>query len=312
MPKVSVIIPAYNRAHCIQRAIQSVQSQTYKDLEIIVINDGSTDNTGEIVKSIPDDRIRYICCETNRGAGAARNEGMKAAEGSYIAFLDSDDEWLPEKIEKQIALMESLPEDWSICLTGGYITKNECANGVFRPDPNLNGNVFRLYALGRIPFLTPTIIIRRICTDRAGLFDERLWRGQDCEFFLRILKLYKLAVIPEALVIVHLETTKLNSPTFVSQVESSRLAILQKHEAEIRGELGLYATRYFRGNTFLIISEAKFRGGAFVGGLKYFIRAVVTFPLMSPRRYARILAIALWQTRLVQRLGAFSMRFRRC
>ena len=122
---------------------------------------------------------------------------------------------------------------------------------------------------------------------------------------------YKLSVLPDVLAVVHLETMKSNSPIFASRVESSRLTILQKHEAEIRDELGRYAASCFRGNTFWLIAEAKFRSGDFAGGLKYFLRAVVVFPLMSPRRYAQILVVALGLTGFVQRLGLFLWRLRR-
>jgi len=91
-PTVSVIIPTYNRAHTIGRAIKSVLNQTYQDFEIIVVDDGSTDNTEEVVKSFRDKRIRYIQHKKNKGAAAARNTGIKSAKGKYIAFQDSDDD----------------------------------------------------------------------------------------------------------------------------------------------------------------------------------------------------------------------------
>ena len=108
-PKVSVIIPTYNRAHLVGRAIRSVLNQTYQDFEIIVVDDGSTDNTEEVVKSFNDPRIRYIRHEKNRGGSAACNTGIRAARGEYIAFQDSDDEWLPEKLEKQMQVFENTP-----------------------------------------------------------------------------------------------------------------------------------------------------------------------------------------------------------
>lgn len=101
IPTVSVVIPTYNRAHLVGRAIQSVLNQTYQDFEIIVVDDGSTDNTEEVVKSFNDPRIRYIRHDQNRGGSAARNTGIKMARGEYIAFQDSDDEWLPEKLESR-------------------------------------------------------------------------------------------------------------------------------------------------------------------------------------------------------------------
>src|SRR4030043_1337098 len=103
-PTVSVIIPTYNRAHLVGRSIRSVLNQTYQDLEVIVVDDGSKDNTAEIVRGITDPRIVFLKHEKNRGVSAARNTGLKAARGKYIAFQDSDDEWLPQKLEKQLEL----------------------------------------------------------------------------------------------------------------------------------------------------------------------------------------------------------------
>jgi glycosyltransferase involved in cell wall biosynthesis len=101
-PSVSVIIPTYNRAHLVLRAIQSVLSQTFADFELIVVDDGSVDNRREAVARFDDPRIQYIRLERNRGLGAARNVDTDAARGEYIAFLDSDDEWLESKLAEQL------------------------------------------------------------------------------------------------------------------------------------------------------------------------------------------------------------------
>ena len=105
-PGISVIIPTYNRAHLISRSAKSVLAQTYPDFELIIVDDGSGDNTEEIIEALADPRIRYLRHESNRGVSAARNTGIRAARGDYIAFQDSDDEWLPQKLEKQLGLFE--------------------------------------------------------------------------------------------------------------------------------------------------------------------------------------------------------------
>src|SRR5690349_3602213 len=107
MPKVSVIIPTYNRAQFIARAVDSVLEQTYKDFEIIVIDDGSSDNTQEILKAY-EGKIRYVY-QQNKGISAARNRGIQEAKGEYIAFLDSDDVWKPEKLSVQVAILDVNP-----------------------------------------------------------------------------------------------------------------------------------------------------------------------------------------------------------
>jgi len=100
-PTVSVIIPTYNRAHLLDRAIRSVLDQTYQDFELIVVDDGSSDPTAEVIATFADPRIYYLRHEKNRGAAAARNTGIEASQGDYVAFLDSDCEWLPKKLLKE-------------------------------------------------------------------------------------------------------------------------------------------------------------------------------------------------------------------
>lgn len=116
-PTVSVILPTYNRAHLLERAIQSVLDQTYPDFEIIVVDDASIDNTVNIIKGIINERIRYIRHEKNKGAAAARNTGIKLAKGKYIAFQDSDDEWLRDKLEKQIKIFETVSPEVGVVYT---------------------------------------------------------------------------------------------------------------------------------------------------------------------------------------------------
>lgn len=284
MATVSVIIPTYNRAGVIRRSIDSVLAQTFDDMEIIVIDDGSTDNMGEIVQSIPDERIRYIPCETNRGTSAARNEGLKVAQGKYIAFLDSDDEWLPEKIEKQVALMESLPAEWGVCHTGARIIKDGSIKTTFIPKPVRNKKLLLRFVFGKFHFFTPSLMIRSACFDHVGHFDERLWRWEDRELLLRIFRLYKLAVISEPLVVIHMATTK----NLHALVESSCLTTLYKHERGIRDNLSWCSARRFRSVAFRAIGEVKLRAGETVDGSKYLLRSLCLYPFITPIQYVKL------------------------
>ena len=111
MAAVSVIITTYNRAHLVGKAIKSVLNQTFQDFELIVVDDGSTDNTEEVINSFNDTRIRYIRHKINKGGNAARNTGLRNSKGEYIAFLDSDDEWLPEKLERQLEVFKKSQDE---------------------------------------------------------------------------------------------------------------------------------------------------------------------------------------------------------
>lgn len=132
---ISVILPTYNRAHLLIRALNSILIQTYQDFEILVIDDCSSDNTQCIIEEFKDDRIIYIRHENNRGVAAARNSGLAAAKGQYIAFLDSDDEWLPTKLQRQLESFQDATPDIGIIYTGACWVKDSIK--VHVPSPNL-------------------------------------------------------------------------------------------------------------------------------------------------------------------------------
>lgn len=204
--KVSVIIPTYNRAHVIARAVQSVLEQTYANFELLVVDDGSTDDTKQIIEYAEDDRIRYICLEKNGGASHARNVGIQMAECEYIAFLDSDDEWMPEKLERQMQIMRQAPETVGLvyCRMSGVNRKGEVS---FCPDldiakERLEGNLFSVLMKENM-IGTPTVLVRKKCLEQAGGFNESLTCIEDWELFLRIAQDWEIAFAEETLVSVH-------------------------------------------------------------------------------------------------------------
>lgn len=203
-PKVSVIIPTHNRAHLIGRSIQSVLNQTYQDFEIIVVDDGSTDNTREVIKEFQrkDKRINYTKHDKNKGGSAARNTGIKASRGEYIAFQDSDDEWLPEKLEKQIEVFKKEPAEVGIVYSDMWrITKNE-KRYFYSPKIMPKDKIIYEQALdyGVSNIGIQTSLIKKEVFDKAGMFDEKFPRFIDLEFFIRLSKHYYFFHIEEPLV----------------------------------------------------------------------------------------------------------------
>jgi glycosyltransferase involved in cell wall biosynthesis len=302
MPKVSVVIPTYNRAHLLPLAIGSVQSQTLGDTEIIVVDDGSTDDTEAIVTSTPDRRIRYVRSSTNQGSGAARNRGVEVAQGEYIAFLDSDDEWLPAKLEKQIRLMESVDRSVGICRTGFLCCRPNGRELSFYADPAEDADALKLHIEGRLQYVTPSLIFRRACL-HGNWFDERLRRGQDSDLLLVVLRKTRLVSLPEPLVKVHVGKHIPSS----TAVESARLRILDKHREWIRQECPGLEKR-FEANQYRIIAESKFRTGNIWSGCRYALRcyrAWQRWPLGTYLRTAghmgasilRAMQIGLWPKR---------------
>lgn len=197
----SVVIPAYNREKTIKRAIDSVLRQTYQNFEIIVVDDGSTDGTKDVVLSIHDDRIRYIYQE-NQGAQVARNHGLHLANGDYISFLDSDDEWLPGFLE---TVRDKFFDDISLgcvyCLTG--ITDITGHIRLARED-RLEGNIYA-EALQQGYITSPSALsMKRSCFDEIGEWDVDFKACQDDDICFRLAKKYKFALIPEILALVHI------------------------------------------------------------------------------------------------------------
>jgi len=197
MPRVSVIIPTYNYARFIEQAIESVLVQSYRDFEIIVVDDGSTDNTEEVVAKF-DNRVHYIR-QANRGPNAARNTGIRAARGEFIAFLDADDLWLPEKLALQIELAAARPEAGLIY--GGILLFDSATQAVigYAPLSRLHeGWVMRHLYMDQ--FVTsPTPLIRREVFEQVGIFDERCMRSDDWDMWLRIAASYQFALVPKPL-----------------------------------------------------------------------------------------------------------------
>ena len=142
MPKVSVVIPTRNRAAFLQAAIQSVLNQTFQDFEIIVVDDASADQTAQVIQSFTDPRINYIRHETNKGQGVTRNDGINQASGEYVALLDDDDEWLPEKLEKQVRLLDSSPSKVGLVYTGFCKVDGSSKRVINRVIPEKRGQVF--------------------------------------------------------------------------------------------------------------------------------------------------------------------------
>ena len=197
MSTVSVIIPTRNRAAVLGEAIECVLAQTYQDWELIVVDDGSTDNTAEVIKqySAHDARIRSAQ-QVHRGAAEARNRGIGLARGSLIAFLDDDDRWVKEKLAVQCRFLRDCPDvDWVysyMWIMGRDGKKAEIRGQVIRSFCEL----FRGYLVG-----TPTVMVRRECFDRAGLFNVELMGCEDTEMFLRLAKHCRFACIPKPMTI---------------------------------------------------------------------------------------------------------------
>jgi len=198
--KVSVILPTYNRSRMISEAIDSVLNQTFKDFELIVVDNYSTDNTESAVQSYRDKRIRYYKNHNHGLVSVSRNYGIEKSGGEYIAFLDDDDLWLPEKLEKQLILLDSNKElglvysDYYNMDSNGNLIGEPC----FRSLKPFRGNVFNeLIVVNFVPQLT--VLIRREALDVVGGFNLKYRIAQDYDLWLRIAERYLIDFTEEPL-----------------------------------------------------------------------------------------------------------------
>jgi len=223
LPLATVVIPTYKRPDFLSRAIDSILGQTYENIEIIVVDDNSSDSVDrKITESLMKEyenksNICYLQHPSNLGGSAARNTGLKIARGEYITFLDDDDEFAENKIERQIACLENLDESWGCCYSAYRIVKSENLSQV--SNETRSGNLY-VEALMRTLFMGSgsNLLLRKSVVDEVQGYDESFVRNQDIEFLVRILEKYKIAYIDEELLLIHQEVREVNR-TFVEVEE---------------------------------------------------------------------------------------------
>lgn len=197
---VSVVIPTHNRVDLLPRAIESVLKQTYDNFEIIVVSDGSTDNTEEVVKKYADNdsRVKYIGYMPARGGNVARNIGIEASQGEYVAFLDDDDEWLSEKLSKQVGLLEK-DDNVGMVYTGVHIIYvNEKVE--YNSMSKVFGDLKRRILIDNCIGTTSTVVLRKSILEKSGMFDVELKALQDYDLWIRIAQYSKVDVVPEPMI----------------------------------------------------------------------------------------------------------------
>jgi len=293
MPKVSVIIPAYNSGKHICEAIDSVLNQTFKDFELIVVDDGSTDDTKKkIIKYI--DKIVYVYQE-NAGASAARNLGIVKSSGGYIAFLDSDDIWLPRKLEQSIEFLEKKGFDW-MCTSRFSITeKGEKIERRVEPESGIcdeTGKVNRLeVCLFNLNFnlaLTSTVLIKRKCFEVCGIFDEKLKICEDLDLFIRF-KEYGLTCgyLDKLLTIKRSHATSLSRNSPLKSLEYT-IEVAKKHAKILC--LNKFLTGKLYGEFWWKIALAYYLNGSFWNATKYSLISFYYYPsatkLLKMSRYS--------------------------
>lgn len=231
MPRVSVLIPTRNRAALLQRAVASVQRQTFQDFEILIADDASEDDTPAIVESIGDPRVRYYRHRHNGGVASTRNTLVAHAAGEYVAFIDDDDEWLSDKLERQLALVESSQHAAAIVFTG-FQEVDDAGRPMAEHRPSQEGWVFDAILTRAVITPTSTLLVRRSCFEAVGPFDDELRYGEDLDMWLRLARQFEFRALPAPLVLYHIHPNALTRN--YRAIVSGLRRLLHRYEGELR------------------------------------------------------------------------------
>ena len=241
-PRVSVVIPTYNRSALLGEAVESVLAQTYSNLEVVIVDDGSTDGTSEVVRRSFGDhpRIRYFYQE-NGGVVSAKNAGIRRARGELVGLLDDDDIWYPEKLEQQIELLNANP-DAGMCFSDMLITDGGENNSRFFEGARFNGvvSIEHLVQSNFIP--ASTVLIRRTCLESVGLFDASVPIAEDFELSIRIVATHPVVYVDRVLSVYR----RLDRPQLCDNrlvLHGSRARALQKNRDLILNSARSWANR---------------------------------------------------------------------
>lgn len=230
MSNVSVIIPTFNRAKLLPGAIESLLAQTLHDSEVIVVDDGSTDETQRVIQKYGN-QVRYIRISHSGLPAIARNVGIRAASRGIIAFLDSDDEWLPEKLAKQVAILGAQAEVGLVCANAYLLEADQAVPSrlLLRPGQGSSGNVFP-YLLRDNFVITSTVLVRRSLLDRVGLMDESrtLKAVEDYDLWLRLAAVTDICYLDEPLAVYKDFASSVRSDRAGYQHWQAKLTILEQ------------------------------------------------------------------------------------
>jgi len=230
---ISVVIPAYNRAGTILVCLKSVLAQTFSPFEVIVVDDCSTDETVRLVRSLDDPRVRCISLDKNSGAQAARNRGIMEAKGDWIAFQDSDDEWLSSKLEKQVKALEGVDYDpWTVVHTNSVWFDTPAGQRLSFEIPVVEGdNVYPLLLSGPAPMFQG-MLVSHSALKRIGYLDEKVPSFQEWDTSIRLAQYCRFIYLREPLFIYHLHSGETISKNKLQDINGYQF-VIQKFRDEI-------------------------------------------------------------------------------
>jgi len=278
MPKVDVIIPAYNAARYLPTAIESVIAQTFEDWRIQLVDDGSTDNTAEVVARFLErlgPKLNYIR-QPNGGLPAARNAAIRHSTAEFLALLDADDVWLPCRLSESLEAFEGRPR---VGLTYGFNQRIDPEGKIIdvadRRQKNGEGKIAPFLYMKKVDLPCPTITFRKVCIDEVGMFDETLRATEDRDLWFRIALRYEVALVPKVTALYRVSPNSMSSDS--GRMLQARLQFIEKHYGA--PGCGMVARQIALSRVYKEQAEALLRGQQRWAALRTSLRALAMYPL---------------------------------
>lgn len=291
MPLISVVIPVFNGQNTIKETVESVLCQTFQDYELIIINDGSTDSTVEVILSISDPRIKLFNYP-NAGLSASRNRGVTHAKGEYISFIDADDLWTPDKLEKQLNKLQENPQAVLAYSWTDYI--NESSKFLYSGSHiTANGNVYEKLLLTNFLENGSNPLIRRQVLTEVGGFDESLSAAEDWDMWLKLAIRYEFAAVPSTQILYRVSTRSMSSN--VLKQERASLQVIEKAFSQAPKSL-YYLKQQSFSNLYLYLTIKSLEGNVTrskaIVAFRYYLNAVKNDISLLQRR-TKLMAV-IW------------------
>lgn len=278
---VSVVIPVFNREEFVGAAIQSVLKQSYRHFEIIVVDDGSTDNTKDVVSSYGD-AVRYVYID-NSGPSVARNVGIRIAKGDYIAFLDSDDLWDSQKLKVQMKEFENDKALGALFTNARYINSEGSIikESMAGKDYVFSGNFLLEVSAYRFPHASDTILLRKIVLENCGIFNESLRLAEDIDLWVRIALKYKVGYINEVLASIRVHQVSLMQQSTVGLLRKQAMHVLERYRKDLASHIDNFD--YYIAQSLDFIGNDVLLQGARRDAFVYYLQALRLTPICLKR-----------------------------
>ncbi|BFN32689.1 hypothetical protein VHTUMSATKI_28840 [Vibrio harveyi] len=279
---VSVIIPTFNRPELLRNAIFSAISQTYKNIEVIVIDDASTEDNSGVIDTFENKTISYIRLDSSKGANYARNLGVSVSKGDYIAFLDDDDEWLESKIESQLNLIEEDP-DIGLVYTGARVVDLSCDNEYFIY-PKEVGDLSNKILISNYIGTTSSVLMKKSIFDQVLGFDELMPQLQDYDLWIRVSQVTKIGAISTPLInyYIHRSTTQITSSV---EKNKESIEIIDRKYARLIHRLPKKLQKFRYGQRYNAMGKRILKSGDKKGARKLFVKSFLYHPNLKSLKF---------------------------